>query len=421
MNYYKIFLISLTILLLSAPILRAESVDELKNKISERNGAIEKLEKEIKQYQTDIDALSKEKDSLSKNLKSLDISKKKLEADTRITENKIANKNSEIKELSFQIGDKSERISDGKKFISRSLFDIYQMNSASVIENILGKRSFSEFWKNTDELVTLQASMQTRISDLEHLKTDLEENKRLTEMKKSELVGLTNNLKDQTKIIAENVKEKNLILKETKNTETNYKKILAEREEQKRVYEREVFEFESALKIAIDPNNIPLSGKGVLKWPLDNVRITQYFGNTEFATKNPQTYSGRGHNGIDLGAPVGTPIKAPLDGIVLDTGNTSIGRCLSYGKWIMIKHSNGLTTLYGHLSLVSVFKNQRVSTGDRIGYTGNTGNSTGPHLHFGVYASEGVRIGTIPTSINCRNVTLPLSDPKAYLNPLSYL
>ena len=87
----------------------------------------------------------------------------------------------------------------------------------------------------------------------------------------------------------------------------------------------------------------------------------------------------------------------------------------------MIKHPNGLTTLYGHLSLLSVVKGQQVSVGEKIGYSGNTGNSTGPHLHFGVYASEGVRIGTIPTSINCRNVVLPLSDTKAYLNPLSYL
>lgn len=408
-------------MLLPTSIIKAETVDELKSKISDRNEAINKLEREIKQYQTDIDALGKEKDSLSNTVKSLDISKKKLEADTKVTENKIASRNLEIKELSFQIGDKSDRIIDAKRVISRSFSDIYQMNSASTIESLLGKNSFSDFWKDTDELVTLQANMQSKIRELEDLKTNLEENKKLTEKKKVELVVLTNNLKDQTKIVAETVKEKNYILTETKNTEANYKKILASREAQKKLYEREVFEFESALKIAIDPNSIPSVGKGILKWPLDKVRITQYFGNTEFATKNPQVYRGSGHNGIDFGAPIGTPVKSAMDGVVIGAGNTSIGRCLSYGKWIMVKHPNGLTTLYGHLSLISVVKGQQVSVGERIGYSGNTGNSTGPHLHFGVYASEGVRIGTIPTSINCKNVVLPLSDTKAYLNPLSYL
>lgn len=421
MNYSKIFLFSIAFFTILASITEAQSIDELKSKISDRNEAISKLEQEIKQYQTDIDALGKEKDSLSNTVKSLDISKKKLEADTKVTENKIATKNLEIKELSFQIGDKSDRIIDAKKIISKSFSDINQMNSASTIESLLGKSSFSDFWKDTDELVILQANMQDKIKELEDLKTNLEENKKLTEKKKAELVVLTNNLRDQTKIVAETVREKNSLLTETKNTESNYKKILASREAQKKLYEREVFEFESALKIAIDPNSIPSVGKGILKWPLDNVRITQYFGNTEFATKNPQVYKGSGHNGIDLGAPIGTPVKAAMEGIVFGAGNTSIGKCLSYGKWIMIKHPNGLTTLYGHLSLISVVKGQHVSVGERIGYSGNTGNSTGPHLHFGVYASEGVRIGTIPTSINCRNVVLPLSDTKAYLNPLSYL
>jgi murein DD-endopeptidase MepM/ murein hydrolase activator NlpD len=421
MNYFKILIFSIAFLIPCASIVKAQSIDELKSKISDRNEAINRLEQEIKQYQTDIEALGKEKDSLSNTVKSLDISKKKLEADTKITENKIAAKNLEIKELSFQIGDKSDRIVDARRIISRSFFDINQMNSASTIESLLGKNTFSDFWKDTDELVTLQANMQDKIKELEDLKTNLEENKKLTEKKKSELVILTNNLKDQTKIVAETVKEKNSILTETKNTEANYKKILAAREAQKKLYEREVFEFESALKIAIDPSSIPSVGKGILKWPLDNVRITQYFGNTEFATKNPQVYKGSGHNGIDFGTPIGTPVKAAMEGVVLGAGNTSIGRCLSYGKWIMIKHPNGLTTLYGHLSLISVVKGQQVSVGEKIGYSGNTGNSTGPHLHFGVYASEGVRIGTIPTSINCRNVVLPLSDTKAYLNPLSYL
>jgi septal ring factor EnvC (AmiA/AmiB activator) len=207
MNYFKILIFSIAFLIPCASIVKAQSIDELKSKISDRNEAINRLEQEIKQYQTDIEALGKEKDSLSNTVKSLDISKKKLEADTKITENKIAAKNLEIKELSFQIGDKSDRIVDARRIISRSFFDINQMNSASTIESLLGKNTFSDFWKDTDELVTLQANMQDKIKELEDLKTNLEENKKLTEKKKSELVILTNNLKDQTKIVAETNKK----------------------------------------------------------------------------------------------------------------------------------------------------------------------------------------------------------------------
>lgn len=424
MNYSKkisLIIIFSFILCTSA---KAQSIDELKNKINDRNDAISKLEQEIKQYQLDIEALGKEKDSLSKTIKSLDISKKKLEADTKVTQNKIASKNLEIKELSLQIGDKAERIDSSKVVISKSLASVYQLNSSSIIESILGQKSFSELWRNSDELVTLQGSMQGRIQELEDLKVDLEENKKLTEKKKSELVMLTNDLKNQTKIIADTVKEKNSILAETKNTESNYNKLLVTKKLQKEAFEREVTSLEEALKIAIDPNSIPSTGSGILKYPLDTIRVTQYFGNTNFATKNPQIYKSGTHPGMDFAASIGTPIKASLSGVVVGSGNMDLaggGRCRAYGKWVMLKHDNGLSTLYAHLSLISVTSGQQLVTGQVLGYSGNTGATTGPHLHFGVYATEGVRITKLTSSSYCSGVLYPLADPKAYLNPLSYL
>lgn len=420
MNYFKIILI-LSLFTIAASYTNAQSVDELKVKINDKNDAISKLEQEIKKYQVEIDAIGKEKDSLSNTIKSLDISKKKLEANTKITESKIAAKNLEIKELSLQIGDKSERINEGRGVISKSLYNIYEANSFSILESLLGKRSFSDIWKSNDELAILQASMQDRIEELSSLKVNLENNKKLTEKKKAELVVLTNDLKSQTKIIAGTTAEKNSILKETKNTEANYKSLLALKQVQKEEFEREVLAFESALKIAIDPSLIPSTGKGVLRNPLANIRVTQYFGNTAFSTANPQVYNGKGHTGIDFAASIGTPVMASLNGIIVGAGNTDIGSCRSYGKWIMIKHPNGLSTLYAHLSLVNVAIGQTVATGQVIGYSGNTGYSTGPHLHFGVYATEGVRITKLTSSVNCRNVVIPFADIKAYLNPLSFL
>jgi murein DD-endopeptidase MepM/ murein hydrolase activator NlpD len=418
MNYFKKLLLLIVFLSFFASITNAQTIDDLKNKISDKNDAISKLEQEIKQYQAEIDVLGKEKDSLSNTIKSLDISKKKLEANTKITESKISAKNLEIKELSLQIGDKSERINDSKGVISKSLASIYETNTFSIVESILGKRSFSDIWKSNDQLSVLQANTQNRIEELSNLKTNLESNKKLTEKKKTELVVLTNDLKNQAKIIAATTAEKNSILKETKNTEANYNKMLAARKAQKEAFEREVSALENALKIAIDPSSIPSTGSGILKFPLDKIRITQYFGNTEFATKNPRIYSaGKGHNGVDFAASIGTPVKAAMTGVVVGSGN--MGQYCSYGKWIMIKHENGLSTLYAHLSLINVTQGQNVYTGQIIGYSGNTGITTGPHLHFGVYATQGVRTQVIATS--CGKILYPLTDPSAYLNPLSYL
>lgn len=418
MTYFRNISLILIAVFLIASIANAQSADELRSKINDRNDAIAKLEAEIKQYQLDVTALGKEKDSLSNAIKALDLSKKKLEADTKITENKVAAKNLEIRELSLQIGDKSERITDSKRVITQSLYTLSQMNSASVIETILSQKSFSDMWSSADELTNLQGTMQDRIVELEGLKVNLEGNKKLTEKKKAELVSLQNDLKNQTKIIAENVREKNSILAETKNTEANYKQLLATKEKQKAAFEQEITALESALKITIDPNSIPSSGSTVLIWPLANAKITQYFGNTTFSIQNPGAYKGAGHNGIDFAASIGTPVKSAATGVVSQVINTNLAQRCGYGKWIAVKHSNGLTTLYAHLSLPTVAKGDTVVAGQIIGYSGNTGFTTGPHLHFGVYVTQGFQ--TIESK-SCPGIIIPYAAYNAYLNPLSFL
>lgn len=85
------------------------------------------------------------------------------------------------------------------------------------------------------------------------------------------------------------------------------------------------------------------------------------------------------HKGIDMAGPIGTPIYATADGI--------IGRAQwvgGYGNYIEINHGNGIQTRYGHLSRVNVNSNDRVKSGDLIGFMGSTGRSTGSHLHYEV-------------------------------------
>lgn len=90
MNYFKnISTIILILAIFCAQISRAQTVEDVKSKISDKQDAISKLQDEISQYQKDIDELGKQKDSLSNTIKSLDISKKKLQANTKITQNKI--------------------------------------------------------------------------------------------------------------------------------------------------------------------------------------------------------------------------------------------------------------------------------------------------------------------------------------------
>ena len=105
-------------------------------------------------------------------------------------------------------------------------------------------------------------------------------------------------------------------------------------------------------------------------------RVTSEFG----YRKDPFTGETRGHTGMDLAVPTGTPIRAALPGTVTAAAYDQGG----YGYYIMIDHGNGLSTLYGHNSQLLAQVGQAVEAGDIISLSGSTGRSTGPHLHFEV-------------------------------------
>jgi murein DD-endopeptidase MepM/ murein hydrolase activator NlpD len=401
---------------------QTDVISDLQNKIEQRNSAIKNLEKEIVEYQKQISSLGTQANSLSATIKSLDLTQKKLEADIAITQNKIAAKNLEIQKLSGQISDKEETISDDRRIIAQSFSTMGKLESLSPTEIFLASASLSSAWNNLENLNALQGQLQTRIASLREVKVSLEANKAATEKAKGELLVLQTQLSDQRKITIATATEKNTLLKETKQSQAAYNSLLAQKKAQKEAFEKEILDYESQLRLAVDPSLLPQAGKGVLSYPLANPILTQAFGNTPFATANAQIYNGKGHTGVDFGTPIGTRIMAAAGGTVVGMFNTdSVRGCSSYGKWIMIKHANGLSTLYAHLSVQSVTVGQAVARGQVIGYSGNTGYSTGPHLHFGVYATQGVEIKKFDNSINCKGAVIPLADFKAYLNPLSYL
>ena len=97
------------------------------------------------------------------------------------------------------------------------------------------------------------------------------------------------------------------------------------------------------------------------------------------------------HAGVDLAGPIGTPIYAAADGVVVDAGPTA-----GYGAWVKLRHADGTVTLYGHVNTWTVQIGQRVMAGDQIATIGNRGNSTGPHLHFEVLVNGTNHIDPAP-------------------------
>ena len=113
-------------------------------------------------------------------------------------------------------------------------------------------------------------------------------------------------------------------------------------------------------------------------WPVEG-QVTGSFGERI----DPFNGEGAFHSGVDIGTSYGHPIVAPADGVVTVTDTMG-----GYGKTIMINHGNGISTRYGHLSGFAVTAGQRVQRGEVIGYVGESGRSTGPHLHYEVRIND---------------------------------
>jgi murein DD-endopeptidase MepM/ murein hydrolase activator NlpD len=113
--------------------------------------------------------------------------------------------------------------------------------------------------------------------------------------------------------------------------------------------------------------------KILFRFPLDKARLTSQFG----VRADPFTGHPSFHNGIDLGAPVGTPVYAAKDGKVIEIGYNNI-----LGNYILLQHAGNYQTVYGHLSKILVTLYQEIQGGDIIAKTGMSGRCTGPHLHF---------------------------------------
>lgn len=419
----------------------ADTAAELQAKIEVQNKKIAALQAEIAQYESTLVDIGKNKSTLQSEISRIDTSRKKIAASISITQDKITSANLQIQQLTGDISDKQTRIVNSSEAIGESLRNVMKISDNTFVETFFSDtdNGLIAAWQDADMLTTLQGSLRDEIIDLNTVKQELTDNRDAVAKQKSNLTSLQTQLKGQKTILDQNRQEQATLLAQTKNKESAYQALVASKKAAQKQFEAELNSYESQLQYTLDPSKIPATGQGVLQFPVDPVFmaacknrqsifgniycITQYFGNTAFAQSG--AYNGSGHNGIDIGTPEGTKIIAALSGTVIGTGNTdAYPNCYSYGKWVLIKHGNGLTSLYAHLSYIGVSVGDAVPTGGLLGYSGKTGYVTGPHLHFTLYASDAVKLvklGDVKVKTNCANATVPVSALGGYLNPISYL
>jgi murein DD-endopeptidase MepM/ murein hydrolase activator NlpD len=420
----------------------ATSTSTLQAQITQSSSQISSIEKDIAAYQAQLNTLSGQKNTLQTSISSINVSQKKTQAQIQLTQAQIDQATANIQTLQGEIATKESSIDLDKQTLAASLREIDSDDKTPFLAQVFSAQSFEDLWSTVASNMQFAEALKEHTDSLNSDAVALNGQQTQVSSTKDQLTDEDTTLQTQNEQLVVTKQSKQQLLAQTDSKESTYQTLLATKKAEETQFEQQLQNAQNQLK-NISPSEVPHTGQGILAWPFsDSVMqncvgkesalgnqycITQYFGNTPFATANAAIYSGMGHDGVDIGVPIGTPVHAALDGVVADTGDTDLVKgCYSFGKWVMLKHSNGLNTMYAHLSQISVTPGQAVTQGQLLGYSGMTGYATGPHLHFGVYATAGVKFLTLnqfrgDTTTGCANAEMPVAPEDAYLNPLSYL
>jgi len=398
----------------------AETEAQMQQRISAANSQIQEIDREIARYQSMISQTSSEKNTLNRIIRELNASRSKLLAEKNKIEKQIQVANIAIKSLGVNIGERQKDIELSRKAVAELIYKAYQADKITPMTIFLSSEGLKGASFEYHQSISLSDSLDRSIRNLASKRDELLASKQKKENEENSLKALKNNLDQKQKVIDVTRREQNVLLKETQNKESEYQKLLEEQRKKREAFEQDLRDYESKLKFLLNPKLLPPSGSRVLSWPLRNIVVTQMFGRT---VHSQRLYASGSHSGTDFRAAVGTPVMAMASGVVVGIGDTDeFCRKASFGKWIFIRYDNGLASTYGHMSVISAKVGQEVKAGDVVGYSGNTGHSTAPHLHVTVYASQGASIDAVP-SRSCvgKNFIMPVAPTSAYLDPLMYL
>lgn len=375
---------------------------DLKSSIQTKDNAIKATKTEIQKFLDQISKLNKEIEETNANI-------------NRVIDN-INKTNEEIEALRASIKDLEKKIAERDEVL-RERVRAMQVKGGKVsyVDVLLGANSFADFIDRFSAVTTLMDADRDIMRKQKEDMDQLEAEKALVEKKLAELqdnkaqleklkAGLEAKKQEKNKVIDQLEAEQERLSKEKKSLEEDYheaieveaeleKKVIAE---QKRIAEIARKEAERKRKEqeaaqAGKPGSLPNVSSGFWTKPA-NGRYSSSFGwrvHPIYGTKKQ-------HRGADLAAPIGTPVVAAGDGVV-----NYAGKMGGYGNVIMITHSNNgniFTTVYAHLSQINASVGQVVDKGGRIGAVGNTGASTGPHLHFEMHIGNWTASG--PSAVN---------------------
>ncbi len=360
------------------------NVKEQESKRETLKDKSEQLKKDLSLAQKNVTEEAKNKNTLNEKIKSV--------------EEEIDNSNIYISELEKKIKDLEDHILEIEKdidekteLLKEALVSIYKAGDTSALDIVLGAKNFEDLFEKADIVKSVSNKVKELMNELHARSEELEEQKKNIENMKQHQEEEKMKLESKRLELQDLLDQSEKLLEEYQESEQTAKKHIDENDAQikaidaaiDRYYQEQRRKEEEMRKKQQQSNSsesvAPVSNvvhKGSFSWPVPGFsRISSDF--FDCVGRRSQ------HCAIDIAGfgIYGASIVAAGDGVIIGASNQDRG---GYGKYVFIDHGNGKSTRYGHMSTVNVTVGQRVSRGQVIGHVGNTGFSTGPHLHFEV-------------------------------------
>lgn len=336
--------------------------------LEDKQQELQKVHREIQKQREQINRARKQEKSIMKEIEiienGMETTRSEIEAlDARVNsvERHIDVKEREIEEATNALAERTD-------YLSERLTAIYENGEVSYLEVLFSSTDIADFLTRYDLLKEIVQQDMQLIASIEEERARLREAKEDLENKKCDLLYMRQEREAQESYLGEQAAMKEEVLDSVQKQRKAYEQALRELEETSR-------ELESLIRSLQKPGSA-YQGTGIFCWPVpSSSRVTSEYG----MRYHPILQIRKLHTGIDIGASHGARAVAADGGTVIRTGWMG-----AYGNTVIIDHGGGISTLYAHLSSISVSPGAVVGKGDTVGLVGSTGWSTGPHLHFEV-------------------------------------
>jgi murein DD-endopeptidase MepM/ murein hydrolase activator NlpD len=357
--------------------------DDLQNQLQDVGQQMQSQQDKKSKAEVVIGSVSAKLKEIQDALNAATAELKSIEKQQKYTEEEIVKNEILLKKA-------EEELAKRQIILDRRIRDIYVNGQLSYIDVVLGAKDFNDFANRVQLLRRIISSDMDIINAVREERSQIEATKATLEADREKILELKKNAAEKQAEIKQKRSEQQFVLDQAQNDKSTAEAAYAElqassaeitRTLQARAAERAAQAAAAASAVAAGSSDsgggadtYQVQGSGQFIWPV-NGPVTSPFG----YRMHPIFGRMIGHTGIDIGVDSGTPVHAADSGTVVDAGWMG-----GYGYAVLIDHGNGFATLYGHNERVIVSAGQHVSQGQVISYSGSTGNSTGPHVHFEV-------------------------------------